>query len=222
MQIRSLVITIAGSGIQIYGIRKHKKFVEISSADGRLKCYNRDGSYAGANSYTDVVTRGYLIEGYGSYNHLPPGFEFNLMYMENASDSQAKEHARKYGQWAKTNNGIWINRYDKHRLVDLSPYYTSNQGTFANPDNVEEDSDGEVSTFGDEVALDYQGAYGQRAFLSIYQEYNRDKLGLRRVCAISKVTWYKNEPFIKLEWTKNFNLDSVYYTKCILSLPGII
>ena len=211
----------SGSGIQIYGY-EDKKFVEISSSDGRLKCYDRDGTYAGANTYADVVTRGYLIERYGSYNHLPSGFEFNLMYMENASDSQAKEHARKYGQWAKTNNGIWINHLDKHRLVDLSPYYTSNQGTFANPDNVEEDSDGEVSTFGDEVVLDYQGAYGQRAFLSIYQEYNRDKLGLRRVCAISKVIWYKNEPFIKLEWTKNFNLDSVYYTKCILSLPGII
>ena len=212
----------AGSGIQIYGM-EDKKFVEISSADGRLKCYNRDGSHAGANSYADVVTRGYLIQDYGSYNHLPPGFEFNLMYMENASDSQAKEHARKTGQWAKTNNGIWINRYDKHRLVDLSPYYTSNQGTFTNPNNeIEEDIDGEVSTFSNEVILDYQGAYGQRAFLSIYQEYNRDKLGLRRVTAISRVIWYKYEPYIKLEWSKNFNLDSVYYTKCILSLPGII
>ena len=84
-----------GSGIQIYGMQD-KKFVEISSADGRLKCYDRNGEYAGANSYADVVTRGYLVQNYGSYNHLPPGFEFNLMYMENASDSQAKEHARKY------------------------------------------------------------------------------------------------------------------------------
>ena len=87
---------------------------------------------------------------------------------------------------------------------------------------MEEDIEGEVSTFSDELVLDYQGLYGQRGFLSVFQEYNRDKLGLRRVYAISKVTYYKNEPFIKLEWTKNFNLDSLYYNRCILSLPGII
>ena len=191
-----------GSGIQIFG-NQGKKLVEISSGDGRLKCYNLYGEYARASSYSDVVTRGYLIQDYGKYNHIPSGFDFDLKYMETATDSQAMEHARHYGQWAKTNNGIWINHLDKHRLVDLSPFYTSNQGTFTNPDNVEEDIEGEVSTFSDELVLDYQGLYGQRGFLSVFQEYNRDKLGLRRVYAISKVTYYKNEPFIKLEWTKN-------------------
>ena len=74
----------------------------------------------------------------------------------------------------------------------------------------------------DEVVLDYQGLYGQRNFLAIYQKYNRDKMGLRRIYSISTVTWYKNEPFIKLHWTKRFSLDGLWYNKCILSLPSII
>ena len=210
-----------GSGIQIFGM-EDKKFVEISSGSGRLKCWERDGSFAKANAYEDVVTRGYLIKDYGSYNHIPSGFEYELKYVEDEADAKAK--ARTYGNWAITNNGLYVNHLDRHRLVDLSTYYTSNQGTFANPGDLEGqlvEDDAEFSD-SDELVIDYKGIYEQRNFLSVYQEHNRDRLGLRRVYAIGKVTYYKNEPFIKLEWTKRFSMDGLWYAKCILNLPGII
>ena len=160
-----------GSGIQIFGY-EDKKFVEVASGSGRLKCWERDGSYAKASNYTDVVTRGYLIEYYGSYNHIPPGFDFYLKYIEN--DAEAKEAARRYGQWAIASDGLYLNHLDYHRLVDLNPYYTSHQGTFATPDEenlVVDDDDAAVFEDPDEVVLDFKGLYAQRNFLSIYQEH---------------------------------------------------
>ena len=189
------------------------------TADGKVQAGNQATTAFMATDPHDVITKKYADQ----YCRVPTAYQYELKYMETPTDAKAMELARVPGQWAKTNNGIWINRYDKNELVDLSPYFTSNQGSFTTPGNVEEDIEGEVSTFGDTLVLDYQGLYdNMRGFLSVYQKYNRERLGLRRMYAIPSVTWYKNEPFIKLTWSKNFNLDSLYYSECFLSLPGII
>ena len=189
------------------------------TADGKVQAGNQATTAFMATDPHDVITKKYADQ----YCRVPTAYQYELKYMETPTDAKAMELARVPGQWAKTNNGIWINRYDKNELVDLSPYFTSNQGSFTTPGDVEEDIEGEVSTFGDTLVLDYQGLYdNMRGFLSVYQKYNRERLGLRRMYAIPSVTWYKNEPFIKLTWSKNFNLDSLYYSECFLSLPGII
>ena len=189
------------------------------TADGKVQAGNQATTAFMATDPHDVITKKYADQ----YCRVPTAYQYELKYMETPTDAKAMELARVPGQWAKTNNGIWINRYDKNELVDLSPYFTSNQGSFTTPGDVEEDIEGEVSTFGDTLVLDYQGLYdNMRGFLSVYQKYNRERLGLRRMYAIPSVTWYKNEPFIKLTWSKNFNLDSLYFSECFLSLPGII
>ena len=214
-----------GTGIQIFG-KNDKKLLEVSSATGHLKCYDLDGTYQTASQYEDVVTRGYLEKDWGHRYVKPAGFLFE--YDRASGEDEIKAVARKTGRLGVSYNQpytMYINRYDRYRYININKFYKDGSTFNASEEGIGDGSPAppDVTTFASgEVVVDYEN-YGQRHFLSIYQQREGDdRLSLRRIHMVKKVTWYENDPFIKVEFTTWRNMETVFYGDSIISLPGII
>ena len=157
----------------------------------------------------------------------PAGFEFRYAALSDSKDKEeAKSLARIDGQYvyygANSEYYLYINRFDYHKHVNISPYYEEPTSFTASNDEVEDLSipPEAVTTAEGEHLIDYQGL-GMRQFLSVYRMVN-GQYRLGRIYYITGVTFYKNEPFIRADVSTWKSLDKIYYGLNHLHVPGII
>ena len=133
----------------------------------------------------------------------------------------AQQSARRKGYAARWGSDLFINRYDLDDLVDFNPYYEDG-AQFDNSEGLEADIEATTAESAEELVLKYDEDYGMRNSLSFYQTYNHDRMSLRRVYLAKTVTWFLNEPFIKVNYSGMRSPGMVYYSFVWISFPGVI